>query len=266
MKIEASPGKARDCVDGDGSGDACDADDDGDGIDDGSNNCPSTANPSQSDLDGDGTGDTCDLDDGGDGIADATNNCPTAPNANQGDADGDGIGDVCESAEEYACGPGELFQPVLTPAASVATGTTGVCFLCSVDDANNVIDANLDNAARMNVPLSALGSAFIRVSDTDEVYTGPHRVGFMVSSASGPISASVLFGTVITTLRNGSPVESGGNGGAFELDLLQVAGESDRGLVVIDTTQDFDAIRLNFGGGLNVLNALDVYGACIAPP
>jgi len=47
---------------------------------------------------------------------------------------------------------------------------------------------------------------------------------------------------------------------------LQVAGESDRGLVIIDTTQDFDAVRLSFGGGLNVLNALDVYGACVAPP
>lgn len=88
----------------------------------------------------------------------------------------------------------------------------------------------------------------------------------MVSSASGPISASVLFGTVVTTLRNGTPVESGGDGGTFEPSLSQVAGESDRGLVVIDTTQDFDAVRLSFGGGLNVLNALDVYGACVAPP
>jgi hypothetical protein len=155
---------------------------------------------------------------------------------------------------------------VLAPAASVATGTTGICLFCSVNNASNVIDANLDNAARMNVPLSALGGAFIRVSDTDEVHTGPHRVGFMVSSASGPISASVLFGTVVTTLRNGTPVESGGNNGVFELHLLQVAGEPGRGLVVIDTTQDFDAVRLSFGGGLNVLNALDVYGACVAPP
>ena len=62
------------------------------------------------------------------------------------------------------------------------------------------------------------------------------------------------------------PVESGGTGGTFELNLLQVAGESSRGLVVIDTTQDFDAVRLSFGRGLNVLDALDVYGACVAPP
>lgn len=37
------------------------ADADGDGVPDGADNCPSTANPGQEDADGDGTGDACDL-------------------------------------------------------------------------------------------------------------------------------------------------------------------------------------------------------------
>ncbi|MCB9892805.1 MAG: thrombospondin type 3 repeat-containing protein, partial [Planctomycetes bacterium] len=46
--------------DGDGAGDACDPDDDGDGVDDDTDGCPQTADPAQADLDGDGIGDACD--------------------------------------------------------------------------------------------------------------------------------------------------------------------------------------------------------------
>jgi hypothetical protein len=40
--------------------DPCDPDSDGDGIDDGTDNCPTTFNPDQLDSDGDGVGDACD--------------------------------------------------------------------------------------------------------------------------------------------------------------------------------------------------------------
>ena len=39
-----------------------------------------------------------DADTDGDGILDASDNCPTVPNSNQKDTDGDGIGDVCDGA------------------------------------------------------------------------------------------------------------------------------------------------------------------------
>jgi predicted lipoprotein with Yx(FWY)xxD motif len=102
-------------------------DNDGDGIDDVLDNCPSAPNKGQWDLDGDGQGNKCDLDDDGDGfsdeeeimkgtnprdknskpgtitldidgdgIADAMDNCPSVPNKGQWDFDADGQGNACD--------------------------------------------------------------------------------------------------------------------------------------------------------------------------
>jgi hypothetical protein len=84
-------------LDGDGIGDACDADRDGDGVANANDNCPNTQNPDQADLDADGIGNVCDADRDGDGIGNATDNCPNTANASQADTDGDGVGDACDT-------------------------------------------------------------------------------------------------------------------------------------------------------------------------
>jgi hypothetical protein len=79
----ATPNADQIDTDNDGEGDVCDPDDDGDGVDDATDNCPMDANVNQNDGDDDGAGDACD-------------NCPTTDNPDQGDVDGDDIGDVCD--------------------------------------------------------------------------------------------------------------------------------------------------------------------------
>lgn len=85
-------------TDGDGFGDACDLDDDNDGVLDQNDNCPDVYNPEQFDTDGDGLGDQCDSDDDNDGVPDVYDNCPYVFNPNQRDNDNDGIGDACVDA------------------------------------------------------------------------------------------------------------------------------------------------------------------------
>jgi hypothetical protein len=75
-------------------------DEDGDGVDDEADNCPSSANPDQADADGDGEGDACDPDDDDDGYSDEADNCPLVPNLEQDDSDADGAGDACDSDDD----------------------------------------------------------------------------------------------------------------------------------------------------------------------
>lgn len=82
----------------DAGGDACDIDDDGDGITDNPkrDNCKLVPNPDQADTDFDGLGDACDSDDDNDDITDDRDNCPAVSNSRQTDADKDGTGDACD--------------------------------------------------------------------------------------------------------------------------------------------------------------------------
>jgi hypothetical protein len=91
-------------TDGDLAGDACDDDDDNDGVPDGSDNCPLDENPAQGDFDADGIGDLCDdsFDVDFDGVLDGFDNCMLVPNPGQEDGDGDGFGDVCDNCATIA--------------------------------------------------------------------------------------------------------------------------------------------------------------------
>ncbi|NJC89137.1 MAG: hypothetical protein FIB02_11515, partial [Desulfuromonas sp.] len=172
------------------------ADSDGDGVNDNIDNCPSLANADQANFDGDALGDACDPDDDNDGVADGSDafpldpmewadadvdgigdnadNCPFVYNPDQADADSDGVGDACPgTGPTISLAPATYatdYQGVLRlTVGNLATTSTPTIYVEQVIDANRngLVDASEPSirAFRVRDNQSILGGENLRDLD-----------------------------------------------------------------------------------------------------
>ncbi|MBU6162995.1 MAG: thrombospondin type 3 repeat-containing protein, partial [Myxococcales bacterium] len=176
------------------------SDTDGDGILNGSDNCPAIFNPIrpldggvQADADGDGEGDLCDPcpqsadsrtctppdvnDVDADGVVNVADNCPDTANPTQVDADSDGKGDACDLCPTRA-NPGTTVCPstIYEVRQTVAAGT--------VVSVEGVVTARRGNSFFIQVPTTASEYTTARFSGL-YVYIDPGNPAALTLPAAG---------------------------------------------------------------------------------
>lgn len=172
------------------------------------------------------------------------------------------------------CAPGNAFEPLRAPRALIEKGISGLCVLCSVLDAEAVTDADPANFATLNVPLSVAGTAYLSLFDTARTHPPGSRVAIFVAGEEDAIPLTIALNqqVTVTTFLDGQEQEStvpGSSQVPIVLSLLDLPSilftPTNPGprAIGVQVGQEFDEVRVDFGGGLQVLNALRLFEVCV---
>ena len=184
-------------------------------------------------------------------------------NPAQGDMDGDGLGDRCDT--DTRCGHGMELQPLLAPVVTVESGIDEICLLCSISDEMSAIDEDLRSAATLLVPVGVTGGVFLRVLDASATHPAGTTVGFVVEAPGLALADLFIVGSHLRLVtRLDGEVQEIDN--APEILDATADGISLRGLAVLETTAPFDAVEIQLGTGIGVLDALRVDTVCATMP
>lgn len=86
-----------------------------------------------------------------------------------------------------------------------------------------------------------------------------------MSSPDSLLNLSLLNLVRITTLINGGAQESFVYGSLFGLQLITLFNDPSRFMLIVETTNNFDAVEISQGAVVGAWSSLDVYAMCVAP-
>ncbi|REH37664.1 thrombospondin type 3 repeat-containing protein [Paraperlucidibaca baekdonensis] len=266
---------------------------DGDMLMDANDNCPMVANNDQADLDGDGKGNACEDDTDGDGFPDdpadpAADNCPFIANPAM-NPDGTQSSNPCAinanignlQCDSYTVA---VVEPIVEGAlcSQLLGALNNPLGLCGVNNATAAADGNKDSFATINNPVVLpdslagnllTGEVGVRIK-LPSIRKAGSVAALDIEVPGGAVDLALFrnikfvtkLGDTINDADTRETLDFTNPAEAFAIDVLGMSpiGSTPRALVGVVSTADYDTIELTVTAGLSVdlLEQVRVYDTC----
>jgi gliding motility-associated-like protein len=167
---------------------------------------------------------------------------------------------VLKSAEMHPMAAGPLWS--YAGSQSVVTFGTS-CLLCTVENPSSAIDGNVNTAARMVLPVGAIGGIGLKLKFPGSYLVGDH-IALDLEIPDQLVSAQLLSAISISTLNSGVANNDAVtlDNSSVRLDVLGLGlGSTPKFRVIIPATKNFDEVQVSFSALVAGFSALRVYEA-----
>ncbi|NML36379.1 T9SS type B sorting domain-containing protein [Chitinophaga sp. G-6-1-13] len=145
---------------------------------------------------------------------------------------------------------------------SQISGTTLGCILCSVQNPTNDIDSSTTNFTRLSVPVGLIGGSVYQ----QLIFPNPGAAGdsirLTMAAPGGLADVGLFAGIVITQYNGATAVKADTLANLLTLRLL--SGQQFN--ATVGATAPYDRVEVKLTGAVNLLNAIDIYGARVFYP